>query len=86
LVNISLPRRTIEEFCPWKYRGTECGYEGDECFTVNDSRIAAANKIVDADGNVTNDICGKKLSSCKKRFGNNVDLPYGGFYGARLQA
>jgi phage-related protein len=86
LVNISLPRRTIEEFCPWEYRGTECGYEGDECFTVNDSKIAAANKIVDADGNVTNDICGKKLSSCKKRFGNNVDLPYGGFYGARLQA
>jgi len=86
LVNISLPRRTIEEFCPWTYRGTECGYVGDTCFTVNDSTIDAADKIVDSSGKVINDICGKKLSSCKKRFGGNVDLPYGGFFGARLQA
>ena len=85
LVNVSLPRRTIEEFCPWKYRGTECGYKGDKCFTVNDASIATADKIV-VNGKVINDICGKKLSSCEKRFGNNVDLPYGGFYGARLQA
>ncbi len=86
LVNVSLPRRTIEEFCPWQYRGTECGYQGDSCFTVNDVAIAAADKIVDSSGKVTNDICGKRLSSCKRRFGGDVDLPYGGFYGARLQA
>ena len=86
LVNVNLPRRTIEEFCPWQYRGTECGYQGDSCFTVNDVAIAAADKIVDSSGKVTNDICGKRLSSCKRRFGGDVDLPYGGFYGARLQA
>lgn len=86
LVNLSLPRRTIEEFCPWKYRDKkDCGYEGDECFTVNDSKIEAADKIV-VNGKVINDICGKKLSSCKKRFEGRDDLPYGGFYGARLQA
>lgn len=85
LINVSLPRRTIEEFCPWKYRGTECGYNLDACFTVNDVEIDDADKIV-SNGKVINDICGKRLSSCKKRFGGDVNLPYGGFYGARLQA
>jgi lambda family phage minor tail protein L len=30
-----------------------------------------------------NDVCGKRLASCKLRFGNN-DLPFGGFPGANL--
>ena len=85
LINISLPRRTIEEFCPWKYKGEECGYEDSKCFTVNDVRIPNDQKIIE-NGEVVNDICGKRLSSCQKRFGTDVDLPYGGFYGARLQA
>ena len=42
-------------------------------------------KIIE-NGEVVNDICGKRLSSCQKRFGTENDLPYGGFYGARLQA
>jgi len=85
LINVSLPRRTIEEFCPWKYKGKECGYVGDNCFTVNDAFIPNDQKIIE-NGEVTNDICGKRLSSCQKRFGIENDLPYGGFYGARLQA
>ncbi len=85
LINVSLPRRTIEEFCPWKYKGKECGYVGDNCFTVNDAFIPNDQKIIE-NGEVTNDICGKRLSSCQKRFGTENDLPYGGFYGARLQA
>lgn len=85
LINVSLPRRTIEEFCPWKYRQKECGYTGDKCFTVNDARIPDDQKIIE-NGEVVNDICGKRLSSCQKRFGTEDDLPYGGFYGARLQA
>lgn len=28
-----------------------------------------------------NDVCGKRLSSCKVRFGQNAELPYGGFPG-----
>jgi len=85
LINVSLPRRTIEEFCPWKYKGKECGYVGDNCFTVNDAFIPNDQKIIE-NGEVINDICGKRLSSCQKRFGTENDLPYGGFYGARLQA
>ena len=27
------------------------------------------------------DVCGKRLSSCEVRFGDNVDLPFGGFPG-----
>ena len=85
LTNVALPKRTIEEFCPWEYRGPVCGYDNDACFTVNDVAIPDADKVI-VDGKVTNDICGKKLSSCKRRFGGEVILPYGGFYGARLQA
>ena len=85
LTNIALPRRTVEEFCPWKYRQTECGYKGDSCFTVDDIAIPESDKVVDEDGIVTNDICGKRVSSCQARFGQNEELPFGGFYGARLQ-
>ena len=85
LININLPRRTIEEFCPWEYKGEECGYNETNCFTVNDASIPDDQKIIE-NGEVVNDICGKRLSSCQKRFGTGNDLPYGGFYGARLQA
>ena len=85
LTNVPLPGRTIEEFCPWRYRGAECGYTGDSCFTVNDVAIPQSDKVI-VDGTVTNDICGKRVSSCQARFGQNAELPFGGFYGARLQA
>ena len=78
LTNLALPRRTIEEFCPWTYRGgRECPYTGDACFTIDDVALS--------DGDFTNDVCGKRLSSCQARFGPK-NLPFGGFYGARLQA
>jgi len=82
LTNLALPRRTIEEFCPWKYRGTECGYQGDACFTVTDQAIAGGTL---ADRKAA-DSCGKRLSSCRLRFGLRDDLPFGGFVGARIQA
>ena len=75
LTNLALPRRTIEEFCPWKYRGEECGYKGNAAFTV-----------FDGDGPPATDVCGKRLSSCKLRFPGVKNLPFGGFVGARLQA
>jgi hypothetical protein len=31
--------------------------------------------------NAANDVCGKRLSSCRKRFGQNAELPFGGFPG-----
>ena len=83
MTNLALPKRTIEEFCPWVYRGNrECPYVGDACFTVNDVLLEngtlAERKAAD--------VCGKRLSSCQARFPNREALPYGGFYGARLQA
>jgi len=62
----------------------ECGYRGDSCFTVNDVAIPESSKVI-VNGKVTNDICGKRVSSCQARFGQNEELPFGGFYGARLQ-
>lgn len=88
LTNVLLPRRTIEEFCPWKYRGEElgtgkgCTYKGDACFTIDDEQIVSGTQAEKR----AQDFCGKKLSSCQARFPNDKTLPYGGFYGARLQA
>ena len=81
LTNLALPRRTIEEFCPWKYRGEECTYKKDACFTVDDQKITGGT----LEERKAADACGKRLSSCQLRFGRGEVLPFGGFYGARLQ-
>ena len=75
----------ITEHCPWEYRGTECGYTGNKCFTVDDEQLTggtlAERKALDK--------CGHKYSSCQLRFpkGENdeIDLPFGGFINARIQ-
>jgi lambda family phage minor tail protein L len=53
------------------YRSTECGYTGTNYFNENDSRVTTAAQ----------DICGKKLSSCKVRFGATAELPFGSYPG-----
>ena len=62
-------RQLIANVCQWAYRSSECSYTGSNYF--------------DEDGNPTgslaSDRCGKKLSSCKLRFGNNGQLPFGSF-------
>ena len=73
LTNLALPRRQILEHCPWQYRGTECGYIGTACFDLNDNPVGASE-----------DNCGKRYSSCVRRFPTGL-LPFGGFPGARLQ-
>lgn len=83
LTNLALPRRTIEEFCPWTYRGgRECPYIGDRCFTIDDLQITSGT----LEERKAADVCGKRLSSCQARFPDREKLPFGGFYGARLQA
>jgi lambda family phage minor tail protein L len=72
---VQLPRRVIiANQCPWTYRSAECGYTG--------------GPVADADDNATSssdqDVCGKRLTSCKLRFGQNNPLPYGGFPAAAL--
>ena len=83
LTNLALPRRTIDEFCPWTYRGgRECPYIDDACFTIDDQPITTGTQAAKEAA----DVCGKRLSSCQARFPDRKNLPFGGFYGARLQA
>ena len=72
---IQLPRRQcIQNVCVWKYRGAECGFTGG---TIADSLDQYTN-------NPALDQCGKRLASCKLRFGANSELPYGSFPGTGL--
>lgn len=71
LIGVMLPRRqTIQNSCAWKYRSAECSYAGTGYFTSDD--VATT---------VGNDVCGKRLTSCKARFGSVATLPFGGFPG-----
>lgn len=67
-----LPRRIIlASFCSWQYRSSECSYTGGAVARVDDMPTS----------NLSEDACGKRLSSCKLRFGSAA-LPFGGFPGA----
>lgn len=67
---VMLPfRQVVQNSCPWRYRGPECGWTGGY-FNKNDQTCAQAD-----------DYCAKRLSSCKARFGSG-NLPFGGFPGA----
>lgn len=75
VTGVRLPRRQIiRNVCPWRYRGAECGYAGTAYFKSDDTPAASASQ----------DVCGKRLSSCRVRFGENAELPFGGFPGAGL--
>jgi lambda family phage minor tail protein L len=75
LEGVSLPRRQIvQNVCPWRYRGSECGYTGSAYFDANDQAV----------GGSAQDVCGKRLSSCQARFGQHAELSFGGFPAAGL--
>ncbi len=72
---VQLPRRQIiQNYCPWRYRGAECGYLGPP--------VADEYDIITSDA--SRDRCGKRLQSCKLRFGETGELPFGGFPAAGL--
>lgn len=72
LQGVRSPKRQCHaNLCPWIYRGSECGYSGTDYFDENDNVV----------GNSGLDKCGKRLSSCQIRFGENNSLPFGGFPG-----
>lgn len=76
VMGVSLPRRQIiQNCCTWKYKSAECGWTGGNVADVNDNKANAAN-----------DACGKRLTSCKIRFGEvgTKILPFGGFPAAGL--
>lgn len=75
VAGVQLPRRQIiQNVCTWRYRGGECGYTGTAYFNANDGSVGSAGL----------DVCGKRLSSCKARFGANAPLPFGSFPAAGL--
>jgi len=60
LTNVLLPGRTVVEHCPYRYRGSDCGYEGGPVATEADV----------ATSNASEDRCGRKVSSCRLRLAN----------------
>lgn len=75
LAGVMLPRRQlISNLCQWRYRSAECGYTGAGGWDANDAPVSDPSY----------DACGKRVSSCKLRFGENAELPFGGFPGAGL--
>lgn len=75
LSNKELPnRQVVANICQWQYRSSECSYTGSNYFDVNNNTVST----------LAQDACGKRLSSCKKRFGENGELPFGSFPGAGL--
>jgi lambda family phage minor tail protein L len=70
LAGVMLPRRqVVQNVCAWRYRSAECGYTGGPVADINDVSTSDPAK----------DQCGKRLASCKLRFGQYGSLPFGGF-------
>jgi lambda family phage minor tail protein L len=73
---VQLPRRqVIANVCPWKYKSDPCNWVpvAGKYYNSNDYIVSTAGE----------DQCGKRLKSCKLRFGEKI-LPYGGFPSAGL--
>lgn len=86
-----LPGRTISaNYCPWRYRIYNGGNTGNNLldfdYELSDNKCPyTGGNYFDIEDNPTTkdkDRCGKRVSSCKARFGKDAELPYGGFPGA----
>jgi lambda family phage minor tail protein L len=64
-------RQVVATLCPqeWAYRGPICGYTGTAYFDANNNPVS----------DPAQDVCGRRLSSCKCRFGADSPLPFGGY-------
>lgn len=74
LEGVRVPLRVCAQTCAWQYRGEGCGYAGPPVAKLDDTPTA----------DPALDRCGKRLESCKLRFGANSVLPYGGMPGLSL--
>ena len=75
LAGQKIPRRqVVANVCQWKYRSSECSYTGSNYFDVNGNSVST----------LAEDVCGKRVASCKLRFGDTAELPFGSFPGAGL--
>jgi phage-related protein len=71
MAGIRAPKRQCITRCQWVYRSAECSYIGTNYFNASDAPV----------GNANQDVCGKRVDSCKARFGQKAELPHGGFVG-----
>ncbi len=62
-------RQLIANVCQWAYRSSECSYNGSNYWDADNNPT----------GSIATDRCGKTLTSCKLRFGENAELPFGSF-------
>lgn len=79
LQGLMIPTRQLHSLCNWcirgKYRtGDGCDYAGTRYFGKNNKPIRDPSQ----------DVCNATLSACKLRFGENSELPFGGFPGTSL--
>ena len=75
LAGQKLPKRqVVANVCQWVYRSSECSYTGSNYFDVNGNTVST----------LAADVCGKRVESCKLRFGSTAELPFGSFPGAGL--
>lgn len=79
LQGIMIPTRQLHSICTWcirnKYRsGDGCDYTGQRYFDKNN--ISVTDPALD--------VCNGTLSACKLRFGEDNELPFGGFPGTSL--
>ena len=71
MAGVRAPKRQCITRCQWVYRSNECSYAGTNFFNSSDVAV----------GNASQDVCGKRVDSCKARFGQSAELPFGGYPG-----
>ena len=62
-------RQLVANVCQWAYRSDECSYTGSSYWDADNNPT----------GSIATDRCGKTLTSCKLRFGEDGELPFGSF-------
>lgn len=67
-------RQVVATLCQFVYKGPECAWTGAATFDANNNPVSDPSL----------DVCGKRLSSCKCRFGATSPLSFGGFPSAGL--
>lgn len=75
-------RQVIRDTCLWRYRVWDADsssfiYTGVQCPYVGTNYFDIENNATTAD----KDVCSRRISGCKARFGDDAPLPFGGFPG-----
>ncbi|WP_371974986.1 phage minor tail protein L [Lelliottia nimipressuralis] len=79
LQGLMIPTRQLHSLCTWcirnQYRSGEgCDYAGTSYFDLNNNPVDDPSL----------DVCNGTLTACRLRFGENEELPFGGFPGTSL--